>query len=381
MPFITPEDVSTTRRGSLSPRRRLQAWERTSGTCVVCNQRIDGVRERWIVEHIRALELGGADALENMGPAHEACGRTKTRDDHSRTAQAKRQKVRHLGANTITRPLPGSRATGLKRKINGIVVPRTGGARETCSALQRLTTPSLAPAEGGTDCAHHMANPLDRQQRGSASLGGIQHNPEIATLSAQRGTPEESCSLTPSMVKDEPPLQHDLAVILGCRPPLPDESTEAYDSLQQAILSELKPADVFEAMWAKEIVDLSWEALYLRQTRTQILIQAQLAAVQHLIKPVVAIQRQDGTESPNGSSTGRLALGWITGAEYEQTQVTQLLQQRGLTPRSISAKALQLTLCDIERVDLMITSAHQRRDGLLHEFERKRNSRRTKIKL
>ena len=88
------EDVGTTRRTSLSPRRRLAAWERTAGQCVICSQRIDGTRERWIVEHIRALELGGADDLDNMGPAHESCGRTKTRRDHSRAARAKRQKVR-----------------------------------------------------------------------------------------------------------------------------------------------------------------------------------------------------------------------------------------------------------------------------------------------
>ncbi|WP_267427693.1 HNH endonuclease [Methylobacterium sp. GC_Met_2] len=98
MPYVAFEDIGTTQRRSLTGRRRLQAWERTGGRCVVCDLSIDGVRERWIVEHIRALELGGIDELENMGPAHEACGREKTRDDHARTARAKRQKIRHLGA-------------------------------------------------------------------------------------------------------------------------------------------------------------------------------------------------------------------------------------------------------------------------------------------
>lgn len=51
MPLVIPEDVGTTRRGHLSARCRLQAWERTNGKCVVCGDRIDGVRERWIVEH------------------------------------------------------------------------------------------------------------------------------------------------------------------------------------------------------------------------------------------------------------------------------------------------------------------------------------------
>jgi 5-methylcytosine-specific restriction endonuclease McrA len=74
--------------------------------CVLCQRTIDGVRERWIVEHIRALELGGADDLSNMGPAHEACALEKTREDHRRAAQAKRQKIRPLGADSSKRPLP-----------------------------------------------------------------------------------------------------------------------------------------------------------------------------------------------------------------------------------------------------------------------------------
>ena len=129
MPYVALEDVGTTRRRSLSGRRRLQAWEQTGGTCVVCGQRIDGVRERWIVEHIRALELGGADGIENLGPAHEPCGREKTRDDHARAAKAKRQKIRHLGAAVIARPFPGSRTSAFKRKVDGTVVPREDPGR------------------------------------------------------------------------------------------------------------------------------------------------------------------------------------------------------------------------------------------------------------
>src|SRR5829696_4122651 len=106
MPFVEIEDVGTTSRRKLTPHRRLQVWERTGGRCVLCGRTIDGARERWIAEHIRALELGGADELDNMGPAHEACAFVKTRDDHRRAGQAKRQKIRHLGANASKRPMP-----------------------------------------------------------------------------------------------------------------------------------------------------------------------------------------------------------------------------------------------------------------------------------
>jgi 5-methylcytosine-specific restriction enzyme A len=102
MAFIC-EDVGTTRRRRMTQTRALQAWERHKGICVNCNVLIDGVRDDWFVEHIRALELGGADENENLGPAHYACKSGKDAADHSAAAQAKRQKANHLGIKDPSR--------------------------------------------------------------------------------------------------------------------------------------------------------------------------------------------------------------------------------------------------------------------------------------
>jgi hypothetical protein len=91
---------------------------------VLCDSKIDGMRERWIVEHIRALEPGGADHIDNLGPAHEACALAKTRDDHRQVARAKRQKIRHLGADAPKRPLPFGKGSQWKRTLSGTIVPR-----------------------------------------------------------------------------------------------------------------------------------------------------------------------------------------------------------------------------------------------------------------
>ncbi len=124
MAFVQLTDVGTTARRKLTPHRRLKIWERAAGVCVLCNRSIDGVRERWTVEHIRALELGGADELSNMAPAHEVCALAKTREDHRRTAKAKRQKIRHIGADGPKRPLPFGKASRWKRTLSGKIVPR-----------------------------------------------------------------------------------------------------------------------------------------------------------------------------------------------------------------------------------------------------------------
>ena len=117
-------DLGTTPRRALSRRDRLAVWEAHKGVCCICGVKIDGVRERWIVEHVRALELSGEDSRENMAPAHERCGIEKTRDDHARAAKAKRVKARHIGIRKAKRPFPGSRASGLKKCMDGTVERR-----------------------------------------------------------------------------------------------------------------------------------------------------------------------------------------------------------------------------------------------------------------
>lgn len=120
-------DVGTTPRKKLTPRQRLSIWERDKGVCCLCRAPIDGVREKWIVEHLRALELGGEDVEANMGVAHAKCADHKTHGkdgDHAKAAKAKRVKSKHLGIAKSKNPLPGGKGSKWKKKIGGGVVER-----------------------------------------------------------------------------------------------------------------------------------------------------------------------------------------------------------------------------------------------------------------
>lgn len=98
-------DVATTHRRSMSPTRRLRIWEAHKGVCIICSLPIDGAREKWIVEHIRALALGGADEDANCGPAHASCADQKTHDqDMPAITKAKRQKLKALGIRKPVHP-------------------------------------------------------------------------------------------------------------------------------------------------------------------------------------------------------------------------------------------------------------------------------------
>jgi hypothetical protein len=121
-------DLGTTARQRLTASRKLQIWERNRGTCCLCGQPIDGIREEWFIEHKRALELGGTNEDDNLAPAHRACKRSKDADDHSRAAKAKRVKQRFLGIRREPgRGLPGARSSNVRMTFaQGPVDRRTG---------------------------------------------------------------------------------------------------------------------------------------------------------------------------------------------------------------------------------------------------------------
>lgn len=379
MPFVVREDVGTTKRRSLSGHSRLKARERTGGVCVVCDQPIDGVRERWIVEHIRALELGGADEIENMGPAHDMCGREKTRDDHARSAQAKRQKIRHLGAGVAARSLPGSRASGLKRKIDGTVVrrddsPYPGGEGGRHTGQRRDSAAERIYQHAGTGSRFS-----GRLFGGSGHVDGVCGTAMMSAMS-KPGT-------TPKVAKADPPaneavtagdilpaLPAHLSFVLEDRSLLPGENAERYEALVRSIVSELKPKDIIEAIWTKDIIDLIWEAKRLRRWRSLILVQADLKAAEDLIEPGLRNQDPMGLLAFEGPSADALAAGWVTGSAAEKARVDGILKERGLTDEDVRAHGFLTNLPSIERIDRMIFAADQRRDSLIREIERKRAS-------
>lgn len=92
--------------------------------CHLCKQRISPGRDNWEADHIARHAEGGGETAENLWPAHEACHAAKSRKDASEVAKGKRVAAKHYGIKRSARPMPGSKASKWKRKVNGEVVPR-----------------------------------------------------------------------------------------------------------------------------------------------------------------------------------------------------------------------------------------------------------------
>ena len=103
---------------------RVAAFQRANGLCEKCGARL--TPGKFAYDHILPDWLGGEPTLENAQVLCDPCHSEKTHgQDRPRINKTQRQHARHIEAKAPSRnPLPGSKASGWKRKMNGEWVRR-----------------------------------------------------------------------------------------------------------------------------------------------------------------------------------------------------------------------------------------------------------------
>lgn len=124
-----------TKRKRLTDKQRLELLIANGGKCCICGRPIVGYREAWddygldeipfVDEHVEPLWRNGTNDLSNRGPAHVKCAREKTASEATDRAKTRSVAEKHFGAHRPkTRPMPGSRRSPWKRKMDGTLVRR-----------------------------------------------------------------------------------------------------------------------------------------------------------------------------------------------------------------------------------------------------------------
>ncbi len=116
--------VAAPRRPSMTTKRKMLIFAQHKGICYLCKGKIS-VGEAWDAEHVIPWEISRDDSDENLRPAHVKCHRVKTARDRKDIAKVHRIEARHKGAKTSRgRPMPGSKASGIKKRMDGTVERR-----------------------------------------------------------------------------------------------------------------------------------------------------------------------------------------------------------------------------------------------------------------
>jgi hypothetical protein len=151
--------------------------------------------------------------------------------------------------------------------------------------------------------------------------------------------------------------------LFGPPPLLEGEDTAAYDELLVRISGAVKPTDIFEEIWIRDIVDLVWEAFRLRRHKANLMTAVAHEGLTKILRPLIG-----WTDAHN------LAEAWAARERSAIKQVDKLLASAGLTMDAVMAQALSLKLDHIERIDRMIATAEGRRNAILREVDRHRTA-------
>ena len=109
---------------AIPARVRVRVFERHGGICHLSGRRIRA-GDLWDVDHIVALVNGGKHCESNLAPALRDKHREKTAADVAEKSAVYRVRAKHLGLKPAKRPFPGSRASGIRKRMNGTVERRS----------------------------------------------------------------------------------------------------------------------------------------------------------------------------------------------------------------------------------------------------------------
>ena len=169
---------------------------------------------------------------------------------------------------------------------------------------------------------------------------------------------------TPALGQDTTALSApsaDFQALLGPPPIIFGEDKCAYDALFARVQASVRPKDIFEEFWVKDVVDLVWWAQRLRRLKDNLLVATTQEAITAVMLPLIG-----------DDNALDLAHGWAARKPEFVEKLQSYLRQTELSMDVVMAQALHIRLNDIERIDRMIMNAEARRNTVLREIDRHR---------
>jgi hypothetical protein len=163
---------------------------------------------------------------------------------------------------------------------------------------------------------------------------------------------------------------HDPSSPLGRPVLLEGEDAAAYDRLLAKVTAAVRPMDIIEEFWVRDVVDLMWEALRLRRLKANLLHACAAKGLRKVLEPLVEF----------GDLSG-LVEAWYAREPDALQEVEELLAKAGLNTGHVMAQTLSHKLDDVERIERMLAQAEGRRHVVLREVDRHRAAVASRLRL
>ncbi len=154
------------------------------------------------------------------------------------------------------------------------------------------------------------------------------------------------------------PIPGDIFSLFGDPPVLSTENRKIYSDLLCKVAQAVKPKNIIEWMWIKDIVDLSWEIRRLRRYKAQLIEIERRSRLD-----VIEINEETATLPPEQTSPPSKVY-----KQHQTRKKTELHAERG------SAMAFLAVIPNYERIDRLLVSAELRRNAALRDIQFYRES-------
>ena len=138
------------------------------------------------------------------------------------------------------------------------------------------------------------------------------------------------------------------------------EDGEAYQELHERVSLGVQPADIFEEIWLRDFVDLTWEVWRWRRLKSSLMTASSFKGLRKVLEPFSFEDNPDLVED------------WAVRKPNAFVQVHCMLESAGLTADSVMAQTFCENLEAIKTMEAMIAMAERRRNDVLCQIERHR---------
>jgi hypothetical protein len=155
-----------------------------------------------------------------------------------------------------------------------------------------------------------------------------------------------------------PALPPATARALGGAPLIPGDDRHGYDALLAGVADTVRPTNLIEQAWVRDVVDLIWEAVRLRRLKAALMTSCAGKGLDLVLTSIGVA----------GNRTFELVPRWAARRHDAVAAVEAELDAAGLGIDHVMAQTLRLHIDKIERIDRMAASAEARRAATLREI-------------
>ena len=141
---------------------------------------------------------------------------------------------------------------------------------------------------------------------------------------------------------------------------IPGEDASSYAELLARMAGALKPADIIEEVWVRDLVDVVWETLRLRRLRASLFAACAQEGMCKLLGAVDA-------DTPY-----RTSHAWAARDPAAVEEAEAALTRAGMSMDTVMASTLAKTMREVMCIDRMTIAAQKRHDAILREIDRRR---------